>query len=473
MNKKELISLFNEIEKDTLKMFVSPADQLGGACSKLTEKLNSFSKSLREYVSQMCQEESSDTVLVKTSKEALDRTAPKVLSIMQLLLRLTEADATDNREDIVDKVCLGEGEIALALRFLIKADPDLENPAHPMSDVVQKLQAISNHNDDFYAVTRFYQNTVWKYLPRISAPDVAIVVQGPVIAERDFTLETLCRYRWIYPSSPIILSTWEEDVTDELRWFASSINVLVLENKMPQDRGMVNIKLQLKNSLAGIEEAESFEGVRYVLKIRSDQRIFMPDFITYMRNMQKTFSVASDSLSERVIFFGGQQSSAVCPFELCDFMAFGSIEDVKRLYMLSGDHERLHPGGVDDPDYLLSRSVSLLEGSHIDNFRTVLSMEEEERRAFGRKIMKFYDPETYIARSFYENVILKRELTDSDDIHLHYWKFLKDCTIILDADQLMLYWYKYETKYSNVTNLTSTGGLTNSLWLDIYYSEEI
>lgn len=462
--KKELISFFENVEDDTLEFF---HDGDPAKAAVIISKLNSLAKQVNEHLREIVEADGTDRVILKMTNAALSDITSSILSTMKCFQKIISDEKSDY-EELREQVCLEEGKIALKMRFGIKRETKLVFPEADMRKVYEELTKLGELNNDFFTVNYLYQNSVWKYLPQISAYDTAIVMQGPIEYTYDFTLETLYRYREIYPDAIIILSTWKSEITEEFRWRAESIGIIILETNMPEDRGAFNVKLQLLGSYTGISLASEIEGIRYVLKTRTDQRIFLPDFLTYMKNLLKMYKVQSEELTERIIFLGGYQSSCTCPFEICDFMAFGAVEDIKKIYESSGDSDRLCKDGAANPYYLTTRARVLFERTHVDNFREIVTMSEAERKDIARELMTFLCPETYIALAYYERVFAKRALTDEDDIHVLYWDFLKRCVIIVDQEQLQFYWFKYEHKNLNTTNLISQGSLTASAWLDIY-----
>ena len=468
MLKKDLISIFETIEDETLSLF---NDYVPEKVTVIISKLNYLAKQVNEHLCTIIDEEGTDRVLLKRTQKALKEITRSIFSAMNHFQTLISNENADY-DKLQELICIEEGKISLIIRFGIKCEPQLSTPDGGMREVYQWLQKVGEFNNDFYTVNYLYQNSVWKYLPQISAFDTAIVMQGPIEYKYNFTLETLYRYRAIYRDAVLILSTWKGEVTDEFRWRAESIGVILLETIMPEDNGAFNVKLQLLSSFTGISLASEFEEIKYVLKTRTDQRIFLPDFLTYMKNLLRMYKAQAEELTERVIFLGGYQSSCTCPFEICDFLAFGAVEDVKKIYESSGNSDRLCKDGAANPYYLSTRARVLLERAHADNFQEIQTMSEGERKDISRELMSFLCPETYIAITYYERVFAKRALTDEDDIHIHYWDFLKRCVIIVDQEQLQFYWFKYEHRYLNTTNLISTGNLTTSVWLDIYLNWE-
>ena len=113
-----------------------------------------------------------------------------------------------------------------------------------------------------------------------------IVVQGPIILDQDFTIETLKLYRKNFPDAIIILSTWP--TTKKNIRILKKLDIKVLENLQPKNKGISNINLQIVSSRNGIHLAKKM-GTKYVLKTRTDQRIYHPNLKNYLFNFINTF----------------------------------------------------------------------------------------------------------------------------------------------------------------------------------------
>lgn len=471
MGKREIIAFFDELEKETMRLFDEPIDIIREK-SLIMQKLSVLAHQTSDYLQNLCLSLDDDKILVEKTENALKSIVGGTFEIVNAF-NSTDKNICIFENEFKSDICLSYGNLALLLRFAMAYRPDLSFRNEGISHLYGELKKLDELYNDYYTYNHMFQNTVWKFLQRIDIRDTAIVIQGPVIYENDFTIETLYRYRWIYPKATIILSTWNGDIQDYFRWQANSIDIIIVENEMPADHGISNICLQLISSHYGILCANKIVGIKYVMKTRTDQRIFLPDFLTYLKNTLKTFAVKSEILKERIIFLGGYQSSCVCPFEMSDFLTFGRIEDMKEFYNSTGKSQKLIPDRMNNLDYLKKRARILRDHSHYDNFLAMKTLSEEKRRFLCNEFMEYLDPETYIVLSFYQRIILKRDFSDSDDVLEHYWKFLKNCVIIVDSDHLFLYWFKYEDRYLIESSLISMGSLTTSAWMDIYYSGEI
>ena len=164
----------------------------------------------------------------------------------------------------------------------------------------------------------------------ISIDDVGIVIQGPIYEDGNFTLETCKFYRSLYPNIPIVISTWRGGVDDEFARQCQAIGVIVIANEMPQGPDFQHVVLQMTSSIIGINLITThFKNVKYVLKQRTDQRLNMSDFLLYFKNLLRVYPPTDDKLEARLAFLS---CSIWDPFYICDYMAFGTVNDMKKLY---------------------------------------------------------------------------------------------------------------------------------------------
>ena len=75
---------------------------------------------------------------------------------------------------------------------------------------------------------------------------IAIIIQGPIVDQSNFTIETINFYLHNYPFIPIIVSTWEGDEKKLKKIFKKEINkkIYLILNKIPKYSGYKNINLQ-------------------------------------------------------------------------------------------------------------------------------------------------------------------------------------------------------------------------------------
>lgn len=246
--------------------------------------------------------------------------------------------------------------------------------------------------------------------------DFAILIQGPIITQNNFTVETLKLYRHIYPNVTLVFSTWENSISENNKKVFEALNVHLLENKLPSNRGVVNINLQIKSTSTGIRFLKS-NGVNYVLKVRSDQRAYNNiDFLTYMRCLQLMYpqKMHNCPLSERLVICSLNTFKDRL-YGISDMLMFGSIDDMALYWDIPFDS--VYPGGpiiFPNPKFY----------------------------------MKNFLGEGYLVNNFFKKVEFspKWEYEDSDD-------FITDYFIIVDKEQLDLFWLKYNRFFESINIL--------------------
>ncbi len=75
-------------------------------------------------------------------------------------------------------------------------------------------------------------------------PRLAIVVQGLILKDDDFTLETLKLYRDIFPGCELILSSWDYEDAEYLAQF-KDLPVKMVLSKDPENPGVANVNRQI------------------------------------------------------------------------------------------------------------------------------------------------------------------------------------------------------------------------------------
>ena len=257
----------------------------------------------------------------------------------------------------------------------------------------------------------------------ISIDDIGIVMQGPLYKQENFTLETLKFYRSIYPNVPIVLSTWKGEGDDDFINRCRELGVVFLANEKPPGPDWQNVNLQLFSSAMGIQLIDThFKNVKYILKTRTDMRINMSDFLLYFRSLLRTYPVADDKLEARLMFLSCAHVFE-SPFYICDYMAFGTNNDMKKLY------------GPRNPN-------------------------AQDSKDFSR------NGEYYIARTFYKMYIAPIE--DGQDTGA-YFNFLKNYAVITDLMSLRAQWPKYLSGRHALMNHKEF--MTHAKWLSFCYCD--
>lgn len=275
---------------------------------------------------------------------------------------------------------------------------------------------------------------------RFTIDDIAIIIQGPIRYDNSFTYNTLSVYRKIYPNVLIIVSTWKGEVTVDFREKCMEKRIVIMENEYPRSSGVKHVNYQLLSSAKGVEYTLDKESIKYVLKCRTDQRINKPDFLLYMRNLLQTYP-SGGILKDRIVvsdFFD-------CPFCIRDFLMFGNKKDLIKLFTIPHDNNKRlqnipRQGIVDKIGERMMRETNriLMKERHGEILR---KKELKDKTVNIKSLFKYYNPEIYIFRTFYDKNI---EKIDAERILEQYRCFLKELICVADLDVLELYWDKYE-----------------------------
>ena len=259
----------------------------------------------------------------------------------------------------------------------------------------------------------------------------AIVIQGPIKKEKDFTLETVRLYKNLYPDCILILSTWcsEEDYLKP--FYDEQITVCVSEP--PKHSGALNCSYQALNSYVGIAGAAEM-GCERVCKTRTDQRFYLPDLFTYLEDMLDAFPLRIQTIQKERLISISYTTLSNRPYHVCDMFLYGTTEDVLRYF----------PGLVDDRDWKPIQWTDNIEYSKL-------------------RAGEVWFTANYIESLGYE---LKWTVEDSD-------YYLRELFLILDTTLLDLYWAKYTDsehgeRLYNDNNFQNQRVVTFFKWLNDY-----
>jgi hypothetical protein len=373
-------------------------------------------------------------------------------------------DRTENMPD-TRRLLSMVGEISLTVRFDI-----LATSRDFLEGDIDLFKAWGEDQYDYHQMRSLWERSIRRFLPQYDLDDTAIVMQGPVLFERDFTYESLARYRKIYPRIMLVLSTWEGTVSKFFKKRLEAIEVIVVENKKPEDAGPSNVMMQLASTNGGLAIVKGIPNIKYVLKTRTDQRFLLPDFIVYMKNMLGQYPPAGNEVKCRIAFLGGLNSLLLFPFRVTDFMTFGDIDDICNFYDITEYPQKLVKSSGEDGS---KHYLKMLGVSSLDNYFYAAGLSNEKRKIISKDMCKTMDPESFLTSHYYEHFITGKTLSEEDDQLLQYWSFLKKYAVILDADYLVFYWHKYSHRYISINNLMSDGGLTHGVWLSMLNDSKI
>lgn len=276
-------------------------------------------------------------------------------------------------------------------------------------------------NTNFYVTYRLRPKNM-KSLPVLKScsaaaeSKMAIVMQGPLMINDDFTLETAKYYKECYPQAAVIVSTWNDSDAKTVEKLRKS-GVIVVLSKLPDNCGNLNINYQVTNTLAGVKRAKE-EGAEFVCKTRTDQRLYHPDAMNYLSNLVKVFPVSNDDFTQkqrgRIVALCMPYGDLFYPYCLADFLYFGYVDDIECLFSIKADER---------PKGSWGKGIT--------------------RREIAEKLIA---PEIQILRDYIARMGGNNECTVKA-----YWQFVKNHMITIHRDEVGMFWPKYEGRYSENT----------------------
>lgn len=184
----------------------------------------------------------------------------------------------------------------------------------------------------------------------------AIVIQGPIRREDNFTLETVKLYRQHYPSATVILSTWEDEDVSSFETLKSERFEIILNSK-PYPPGQNNINMQIASTKTGIDKAFSL-GLKYILKTRTDTRMYGIDCLKFLINLLNRFPVVGSAIQRQRIIYHTKGSRKFNPYRFSDIFQFGAISDMKIFWK---NYSLEKPATICPEIYLVSRFLENTE----------------------------------------------------------------------------------------------------------------
>lgn len=293
--------------------------------------------------------------------------------------------------------------LSFFFQVFIKNSPPavVENNLQNVADKLEK------YDDTFFSYHLHPSNSdkVNKEPITSSFPKVAIVIQGPLLLDRNFTLESVKLYKKLFPEAFVIVSTWNDQDDETLRKIKEEGAHLVLEN-LPDNRGPLNVNLQIIGTQKGILKAKEL-GAQYVFKSRSDQRMYADNVVPALLGMLNAFPLTEETKLHRRIIVSGFTTLKYRPYGVGDMLMFGDVDDLL-LYWSSN---------------LDSRVINR------DQLEGLTAVEYAKERL----------AETYLCTDFLQRIDYSLEWTLRDS-----WNVYKTFFCVVDNEMFDMYWYKHE-----------------------------
>jgi hypothetical protein len=239
-------------------------------------------------------------------------------------------------------------------------------------------------------------------VPPVNRP--AIVLQGGLVAELDFTLQTLELYRRMHPQARLVLSTWEGEDAAHLER-ARELGVQVVLSTRPAHAGQQNVNLQIVSSAAGVRAAQA-AGASHILKTRSDQRLGAPNLFDLMDGLQGAFPLRDAPGQQGRLLALSLNTFRYRMYGVSDMFLYGHADDVVNYWTPPLD-ERVFDPAV----------------RHFHNLRSFSQW----------RICEVYFLTEYLQRMGHTLAWTLRD----------YWQVMAERFCIVDAASIDLFWPKY------------------------------
>ncbi len=237
--------------------------------------------------------------------------------------------------------------------------------------------------------------------------DVALIIQGPIIFEDNFTLNSVIHYKKNYRNINIILATWKDYSQGELNDF-DSLDIDILKLEKPLKYGKQNINLQIITTLNGIKLADK-KGIKFSIKTRTDQRIFNTNLRALINSIDLFPMEKLHKVLENRIIVTSMSTLKYRPYGITDMFMIGYTQDLLTYWNIPLDSRQLFPKSETVKEYAINRFA-----------------------------------ETYIMSHFAEKIfaVLDYSLKQT-------WELYRDYFIIIDKHTIDIFWFKYSIEKEN------------------------
>jgi hypothetical protein len=274
-------------------------------------------------------------------------------------------------------------------------------------------------NTDYFVSYNLRPKRAENFISRESvsenANDYAIIMQGPLVKENNFTLETVKLYNKIYPNVQIIVSTWNTEDAGYVSEIRKCNDCEVLLNELPEYCGFGNLNYQTYSTVEGLKRAKDLNK-KFVFKTRCDYRFYKRGLLDYMRSLLMMFPCSDENMSQkyRIVITSGRHDDMFKQFYVGDQFNFGFISDMLNFW----DHD------LTDVNYPPQEMYKEFELKH-------LTWKEERD----------------ICRNLTRRYIRKMTSSDVPNTIEAYWEFARKYLIFLSAKDVDAYWCKYENRF--------------------------
>lgn len=265
--------------------------------------------------------------------------------------------------------------------------------------------------DDFFVTLylRPKNPSQQKWLTETSHDErLAIVIQGPLISDYNYTYRTAEAYRTWFPTSPIIFSTWDDQDAaglEAIRKLGCNVHASQSDLFPPgseAERGQANVNKQMHTAHSGLLLAKDL-GAQFALKTRSDQRICNPHAVRALPGLMEVFDVGPGVNQLGRIVVSSLNTFALRMYGVSDMFTFGFLGDLIEYW-----------DGTLDP-------------------RATVSPEGTLRQYARQRIAEVFFASNFLER---KGEVLEWSLA-------HYWSQLSRRFLVVDSGFIDQHWPKY------------------------------
>lgn len=241
---------------------------------------------------------------------------------------------------------------------------------------------------------------------------MAIIIQGKIETNYNFTLETVKLYHFLHPDCQIIISTWDDENEQILKEMQECGAVIVTSSVPPRDilknTLFQNMNCQIKSSFEGLKKAKEL-GADYAIKTRTDQRLYETNLQEYLINLLEIFPLKTTVKRQKYRLVScSYDTFKYRLYNVSDMFLFGHIDDMLNYW-----------GCVFETRDLLPVFNNLID--------------------YG----KVLPAETYFLVNYLQKIGHKVQFTLQDN-----WEVLVNYFCIIDENSLGFYWPKHNN-FSN------------------------
>lgn len=312
--------------------------------------------------------------------------------------------------------------------FPVRLLAGLKNEQNIQDKYIQNIIELYEKNGreflSIYKRPRTVEGVISIEAPNEINASTAIIMQGQLVEEHDFTVETVRIYGSLYPGTTVIVSTWTLDNPKLVKRLEKEENCVVVLNSYPAHSGLLNVNYQIATTLAGIEKAKEL-GKKYVFKTRCDYRFYKKGLLQYLYCLINEYPLDSTVCCQKYRIVAGSEvrNSMFRPFWLADQFNYGCVED-----MYSYWNYDMKPIDLDKKE--VNKRIT------------------DEHMTWNERTLRQLAAEPEIVRSF----LYRQEGSLPACTVKDYWSIIRSRFILVSREELGYFWVKYRYRYDEAAS---------------------